>query len=132
MLRRRKATEGGGEPSPDIADWLAHDDTLSGGYVFTADPQAPLITLSAHITTHSRSFQVSVPPQELPAGQCYLLGGPDEPTCEVVQVEFAAPEPGEPRQIRRAMFDTVVMNHPAGTLVTPIAVERPHFARLPG
>jgi hypothetical protein len=124
LPRRRKAAEGGRESSPDIADWLAHDDTLSGGYVFTADPQVPVMTLSAHITTHSRSFQVSVPPQELPVGRCYLLGGPDEPTCEVVQVEFAAPEPDESRRIRRAMFDTVVMNHPAGTLVTAIAVGR--------
>jgi hypothetical protein len=113
-----------GEPSPDIADWLAHDETLGGGYVFTADPHAPLITLSAPITTRSRSFQVSVPPNELPAGQCYLLGGPEEPTCEVVQVEPAKPEPNEPRLIRRAMFDTVVMNHPAGTLVTPVTVGR--------
>lgn len=30
----------------------------------------------------------------------------------------------EPRLIRRAMFDTVVMNHPAGTLVTPVTVGR--------
>ena len=36
----------------------------------------------------------------------------------------AEPEPGEPRLIRRAMFDTVVMNHPAGTLVTPVTVGR--------
>jgi len=28
------------------------------------------------------------------------------------------------RLIRRAMFDTVVMNHPAGTLVTPVTVGR--------
>ena len=113
-----------GEPLPDIADWLAHDETLGGGYVFTADPQAPLITLSAPITTRSRSFQVSVPPNELPAGQCYLLGGPEEPTCEVVQVVSAKPEPRESPLIRRAMFDTVVMNHPAGTLVTPVTVGR--------
>ena len=113
-----------GEPLPDIADWLAHDETLGGGYVFTADPQAPLITLSAPITTRSRSFQVSVPPNELPAGQCYLLGGPEEPTCEVVQVKPGEPEPGELRLVRRAIFDTCVMNHPAGTLVTPITVGR--------
>ncbi len=54
-LLRRHAPAGDSEPSPDIADWLAHD---------------------------------------------------------------------EPCLIRRAIFDTVVMNHPAGTLVTPITVDR--------
>lgn len=122
LLRRRASAEDS-EPSPNIADWLAHDETLAGGYVFTADPQAPLITLTVVITTRSKSLPLSVP-HELSPGQCYLLGGPEEPTCEVVQVASAGPEPGEIRLSGRAMFDTVVMNHPAGTLVTPVTVGR--------
>ena len=56
--------------------------------------------------------------------QWYLLGGPHEPTCEVVQVETAAPEPDGTRRIRRCLFDTFGGNHPAGTLVTPVTVGR--------
>jgi hypothetical protein len=123
-LPRRRAVAEGAELSPDVADWLADDETLGGGYVFTADPQAPPMTLSAPIMVRSTSFQVSVPSRDLPPGQCYLLGGPEEPTCEVVQVASTAPEPDESRRISRAMFDTVVMNHPRGTLVTPVAVGR--------
>jgi len=122
--RRRPAPAGGGDPSPDIAGWLAHDETLAGGYVFTADPQAPLLTLSQPLATRASGFVLSVPSRELPAGQCYLLGGPGEPTCEVVQVTSDAPEPDGSRRVRRAMFDTVVMNHPAGTQVTPVTVGR--------
>lgn len=47
----------------------------------------------------------------------------------MAQAESAEPEPGEIRLIRRAMFDTVVMNHPAGTLVTPVTVGQ--VANLP-
>ncbi len=31
-----------------------------------------------------------------------------------------AQEAAAPTRVRRAMFDTVVMNHPAGTLVMPV------------
>ena len=47
----------------------------------------------------------------------------------VVQAESAKPEPGEIRLTGRAMFDTCVMNHPAGTLVTSVTVGR--VANLP-
>ena len=128
--RRPPAPAEGGDPSPDVAGWLAHDETLAGGYMFTADPQAPALTLIAPLATRASSFVVSAPSSELPASQCYLLGGPDEPTCEVVQVTSGAPEPDGSRRIRRAMFDTVVMNHPAGTLVTPVTVGRAGLSRL--
>jgi len=42
----------------------------------------------------------------------------------LVQVESAEPESGEIHLSGRAMFDTVGMNHPAGTLVTPVTVGR--------
>jgi len=123
LLRRRAAPEGG-DPPPDIAGWLAHDETLGGGYVFTADPEAPVLTLAEPLVMRSSSFRVSGPAHELPAGQCYLLGGPYEPTCEVVQVMAGEPEPDGSRRIGRARFDTVGWNHPAGTLVTPVTVGR--------
>ena len=44
----------------------------------------------------------------------HLLGGPHEPTCEVVQVETAAPEPDGTRRIRRCLFDTFGGNHRPG------------------
>ena len=84
LLRRHTPAEDS-EPSPDTAEWRAYDETLAGGYVITADPRLPLTTLSAHVTTRSRSIWLSVLPNDLPAGQCYLLGGPEEPTCELVQ-----------------------------------------------
>ena len=123
-LLRRRAVPEGGDPPPDIAGWLAHDETLGGGYVFTADQEAPALTLAEPLVPRSSSFRVSGPAHEPPAGQCYLLGGPDEPTCEVVRVMAGPPEPDGSRRIGRAMFDTVVMNHPAGTRVTPVTVGR--------
>ena len=123
-LFRRRAVAQRDEPPPDIAEWLAYDETLAGGYIFTADPQAPPMTLTAPLVTRSTTFEVSVPPDELPAGQYYLLGGPEEPTCEVVQVEAGEAEPGRPRRIRRCRFDTIGWNHPAGTLVAPVTVGR--------
>ncbi len=128
-LLRGRAVPDGPEPDPDIAEWLAYDDTLRGGYIFTADPEAPPMTLTAPIGVRSTSFEVSVPPDELRLGQCYLLGGPEEPTCEVVQVDVAGQEPGQPRRIRRVLFDTIGGNHPVGTLVTPVTVSR--MADLP-
>lgn len=100
------------------------EDAARGGYLFTADPDAPLMTLTAAITKRADRFCVSVPPYDLPSGQCYLLGGPGRPTCEVVQVDVGEQVPDEPRRIRRAMFKTLSTVHPAGTLVTPVAVER--------
>jgi hypothetical protein len=99
------------------------DGSASGGYLFTAVPDAPLMTLTESVIVRATCFSVSVPPEELPAGQCYLLGGPRLLTCEVVQVDDK-PAPHVPRSIRRARFGTVVMGHPAGTQVTPISVER--------
>jgi hypothetical protein len=123
LLRRHTETDAA-DLSPDIAEWLAYDETLRGGYVFTADPDAAPMTLTAPIVPRSTTFWVSVPSDELPAGQCYLLGGPEEPTCEVVQVASDAPEPDGSRRIRRVLFDTIGGNHPVGTLVTPVSVGR--------
>jgi len=123
LLRRRTATDDA-DLVPDVAEWLAYDPTLAGGYVFTADPEAPPMTLSEPLELRSTNIRVSVPSDGLPAGQCYLLGGPHEPTCEVVQVETAAPESDGTRRIRRCLFDTFGGNHPAGTLVTPVTVGR--------
>ena len=47
----------------------------------------------------------------------------------MVQAGSAEPEPGEIRLTGRAMFNAVVMNHPAGTLVTSVIVGR--LANLP-
>jgi len=123
LLRRRTATDDA-DLTPDVAEWLAYDPTLAGGYVFTADPEAPPMTLSEPLELRVSSFRVSGLSHDVPAGQCYLLGGPQEPTCEVVQIETAAPEPDGSRRIRRCMFDTFGRNHPAGTLVTPVTVGR--------
>jgi hypothetical protein len=101
------------------------DEFARGGYVISIEPQAPTMTLVEPIRTmRSEEFPVSVPAQELKPGVNYLLGGPGEPTCEVVQVAAGEPSPGRRRRIRRGRFRTVASAHPAGTLVTPVTAER--------
>lgn len=95
-----------------------------GGYLFTADPDAPRLTLAEALVPRSVQFALSVPPERIANGQYYLLGTPGSPNCEVVQVDEGPARPGRPRSIRRALFGTVVTAHPAGTTVTPISVER--------
>jgi len=123
LLRRRTATDDA-DLTPDVAEWLAYDPTLAGGYVFTADPEAPPMTLSEPLELRASSIPFSRLSHYIPAGQCYLTGAPQEPNCEVVQIDTAAPEPDGSRRIRRCMFDTFGRNHPAGTLVTPVTVGR--------
>jgi hypothetical protein len=101
------------------------DEFARGGYVISIEPQAPTMTLVEPIRTmRSEEFPVSVPAQELKPGVNYLLGGPGEPTCEVVQVAAGEPLPGRRRRIRRGRFRTVASAHPAGTLVTLVTAER--------
>ncbi|TJZ99791.1 hypothetical protein [Actinacidiphila oryziradicis] len=100
------------------------DESARGGYLISAEPGAPMMTLTEPIgSMRSKNFSVSVAAQELLPGRNYLLGGPGEPTCEVVQVEGGEPLPGEPRRIRRARFRTIASAHPAGTLVTPVTAK---------
>ncbi|WP_405736196.1 hypothetical protein OG607_44290 [Streptomyces sp. NBC_01537] len=101
------------------------DESACGGYVISIEPQTPTMTLVEPIRTmRSEEFSVSVPSQELEPGVNYLLGGPGEPTCEVVQVAVDEPLPGQRRLIQRGRFRTVASAHPAGTLVTPVTAER--------
>jgi hypothetical protein len=101
------------------------DESARGGYVISVGPQAPTMTLVEPIRTmRSEEFPLSVPSQELKPGVNYLLGGPGEPTCEVVQVAADEPLPGKRRRIRRGRFRTVASAHPAGTSVTQVAAER--------
>ncbi|WP_127355791.1 hypothetical protein [Actinacidiphila soli] len=101
------------------------DESARGGYLISVELEAPTMTLAEPIRTmRSEEFSVSVPSQELKPGVNYLLGGPREPTCEVVQVVVGEPLPGEPRHIRRGRFRTIASAHPAGTLVTPVTAER--------
>jgi hypothetical protein len=102
---------------PDEED----EQAARGGYVFTADPGARLISLTEPISKQADRFCVSAP-HELVSGQCYLLGGPERPDCEVVEVEVGEPVAGNPRRIRRAMFKTLSSIHPAGTPVTAVTV----------
>jgi hypothetical protein len=73
LLRRRSATDDA-DLLPDVAEWLAYDPTLAGGYVFTADPEAPPMTLSEPLELRATNIRFSVPSEGLPAGQCYLPG----------------------------------------------------------
>jgi hypothetical protein len=63
---------------------------------------------------------VSVPQHLLVPGQYYLIGGPGQPSCEVVQVDVNGPAPGQPYRILRARLRTVGNVHPAGTSVTAV------------
>lgn len=101
---------------------------MAGGYLFTAladaATDAPTLTLTEPLAARSTHFSLSVPPERIAPGQIYMLGSPGTPTCEVVQVGEGTAAPGRPRPIRRALYGTVVMSHPAGTPVTAISVER--------
>jgi hypothetical protein len=95
----------------------------AGGYLFAALADAPALTLTEPLAVRSTHFSLSTPPERITPGQIYLLGTPGSPSYEVVQVDDGPAVPGRPRSIRRALFGTVVMAHPAGTPVTPITVE---------
>ncbi len=64
-------------------------------------------------------FFVSAP-QELVSGQCYLLGAPWLPNCEVVEVADDEPSDDGSRRIGRARFKTVATSYPAGTSVIAV------------
>ena len=100
-----------------------------GGYVFTAEPDAPPITLTEPVAVRADRFRVSVPAGELPEGAYYLLGGPGQPGFEVIQIGAderlrrpQAPAAGDEVLIRRCMCKTFGFSHPAGTTLTPVTV----------
>jgi hypothetical protein len=100
------------------------EESARGGYRISAEPGAPAMTLTEPIESmRADEFSVSVSPRELLPGRNYLLGGPGEPTCEVVEVAADEPLPSGARRIRRARFRTIANVHPAGTLVTPVTAE---------
>ncbi|MGW1030086.1 hypothetical protein ACWD4J_41615 [Streptomyces sp. NPDC002577] len=100
------------------------DESARGGYLISVEPGAPTMTLTEPIDSkRSESLLVSVSQQELLPGRNYLLGGPGDPTCEVVQIAAGEPPQGERRRIGRGRCRTIASAHPAGTLVTPVTVE---------
>ncbi|MFE0509721.1 hypothetical protein [Streptomyces sp. NPDC058964] len=107
-----------------VGDEEDDDESARGGYLISVEPGAPTMTLTERIgSARSESLSVSVAHHELPAGGNYLLGGPGEPTCEVVRIPAGEPMPGEPLRILRGRFRTVASAHPAGTPVTPVTAE---------
>jgi hypothetical protein len=113
-------------PPPVDEEWELES---LGGYVFTADPDAPPITLTEPITVRADRFSVSVPSGELPEGAYYLVGGPGQLGFEVIQIGAderlqrpQAPAVGDEVLIRRCMCKTFGHFHPAGTTVTPVTV----------
>lgn len=119
LLRRQS------RPVPDLRFPDEDDDEAArGGYLISGDPDAPPMRLTEPIIAMREDhFSVSVPPHLLSPGQYYLIGGPGQPSCEVVQVDVSGPapgQPGQPRRILRAMLRTVGSVHPAGTPVTAL------------
>jgi hypothetical protein len=106
---------------PDV-DPLADSKTQPEGYLIIVDPGAETLALTAPLPEGTRVFPVSASPEQLPVYQHYLIGGPGQPSCEVVQVrpEEAATRPAE---IWRHAAGTCGANHPAGMPVTPVTVE---------
>ena len=120
-MRLPKLSRRGPRPTPEL--WFPDVDDEEAarcGFVFTAYPAAPPMRLTEPIT--GRGGRLSVTPHVLASGQCYLLGTPGEPDCEVILVDPGQPVPGQPRRIRRAMFRTLTAVHPAGTQVTAVTV----------
>ena len=97
------------------------DEAARGGYIITADPDAPLIRLTEPISKQADRCRVPAP-EALASGQRYLLGGPGLPDFEIIEVDAGQPMPGQPCRIRRAMFKTLSTIHPAGTPVTAVTV----------
>ncbi|MGW9030878.1 hypothetical protein ACWGQ5_43835 [Streptomyces sp. NPDC055722] len=125
-LRRQGATNrrAGFIEYVPVGDDEDDDESARGGYLISVEPGAPTMTLTERIgSMRSESLLVSVSHQELLPGGNYLLGGPREPTCEVVQIAEGESMPGEPRRIRRGRFRTIASAHLAGTLVTPVTAE---------
>lgn len=113
---------------PDIYT-LADDGTCRGGYLITEDPESPVMVLAEQLPLNfrpggdSQHMRVSVP-EALKAGHFYLIGGPGQPSCEVVRVEEDT-APSQPPRIRRHLFRTLgLASHPAGTWVRRVTVER--------
>jgi hypothetical protein len=118
------------EPLPSVEEeWELESLESLGGYLFTADPEAPPVTLTEPLAVYADRFRVSVPPGELPEGAYYLIGGPGQPGFEVIQVGAderlqrpQAPAVGDEVLIRRCMCKTFGFSHPAGTAVTAVTV----------
>ena len=115
---------------PDLYD-EDDDEPARGGYVISIDPDATPMHLTAPIMAMRQDrLVVNAPPELLVPGQYYLIGGPGEPGCEVVQVDPQGWEPGQPRRIRRGMLKTVAFTHPAGTPVRAVTARFvPDWAR---
>ncbi|MFJ8198889.1 hypothetical protein [Streptomyces sp. NPDC096152] len=122
-LRGRRLDED--VPVGDDDDDDNDDGAARGGYLIGVVPGAPTMTLAERIgSMRAESLSVSVPHQELLPGGNYLLGGPGEPTCEVVRIAAGEPmPPGEPLRVRRGRFGTIASTHAAGTPVTPVTAE---------
>ena len=135
MPRRSSTPDPQSDPDPSAED----DDThVRGGYLFTAEPDAPPMVLAEPVEGRSAAISVSAAAdafqsagssgaaaRQLRPGAHYLLGDPGRHVFEVVQAEVAdpMPAPGSPAAVRRAQFGTVRVPHPAGTPVTAIRVE---------
>jgi hypothetical protein len=115
-FRRRR------RPVPGL--WLNDEDddeAARGGYLISIDPDAVPMHLTEPITAiRENHFWVSGPPDLLVPGQYYLVGGPGQSSCEVVQVDGSGWAPGQPRKVRRSMLKTIANLHPAGTPIRPV------------
>ncbi|MFJ3335331.1 hypothetical protein [Streptomyces sp. NPDC086766] len=126
QLRRR---QGAADPAGFAEDVPVGDDdddgSARGGYLISVVPGALTTTLAERIgSMRADSLSVAVSHRELLPGGNYLLGGPGEPTCEVVQIAEGEPmPPGGPLRVRRGRFRTIASTHPAGTPVTPVTAE---------
>lgn len=100
------------------------EEAARDGYVFTADfgGPPPMMRLTEPIIKPRPDRFFVSSPQELVSGQCYLLGAPWLPNCEVVEVVDDEPSGDGSRRIHRARFKTVGSSHPAGTSVIAVTV----------
>lgn len=104
--------------------WFPDDEddaeAARAGYLISIDPDAAPMHLTEPITAMRQGyFWVSAPELLIP-DRYYLIGGPGQSSCEVVQVERSEWAHGQPRKIRRGKLKTIANLHPAGTLVRAI------------
>jgi hypothetical protein len=120
----QERTEAGTEAGTD-AEAEADDESARGGYLFHVAREEPAVALTVSIPAmRSEELPDTVPSRELEPGAYYLLGGPGQLTCEVVQV--VADEPpatSTSRRVRRGRCRTIPSPHPVGTPVTRVTAE---------
>ena len=101
-------------------------DDEPGLYQLTVLSEGQTTLAEAIRRNHVSRLTITGTGEPFASGQLLMLGGPGWSTFEIVMVEKAESEPGHTvsYSVRRGVLRTIGRTHPAGTPVTPTAVEQ--------